>query len=70
MTTTIPLHVTCGCCSRGCVCSQHQDVPRGLQVKVCDYHTSLAAAPLDPQYRWDPHIDEFVRVPIVTKKEK
>lgn len=36
--------VTCGCCSQGCVCPNHQDVPRGLRVRVCAHHRTLLAS--------------------------
>ena len=36
--TTPVRTVTCGCCTNGCVCVHHQDVPRGLQVRTCDLH--------------------------------
>jgi hypothetical protein len=30
--------VSCGCCSMGCTCFNHQDVPNGNPPKSCDYH--------------------------------
>lgn len=33
-----PRKVSCGCCTNGCVCFNHRDVPKGIVVKVCDFH--------------------------------
>ncbi len=30
--------VSCGCCVNGCVCWIHQDTPRGIVPKQCDWH--------------------------------
>lgn len=30
--------LTCGCCSRGCCCENHKDVPRGRPAQVCEIH--------------------------------
>lgn len=30
--------VSCGCCTEGCVCWNHQDVPAGRPVATCSYH--------------------------------
>jgi len=29
---------TCGCCTNGCCCFNHQDVPRGRQPQTCEAH--------------------------------
>lgn len=41
-TKTEPRTVSCGCCTNGCCCWHHQDTPRGLPVRVCDYHSDPA----------------------------
>ena len=56
-------HVSCGCCTNGCCCSIHMDIPRGLQPRMCDYCKGLARAPLDPTWRFDPALQEYVRKP-------
>lgn len=33
-----PRQNSCGCCTAGCVCWHHRDIPRGISVRVCDYH--------------------------------
>jgi hypothetical protein len=40
MSTDIPPinTVSCGCCSSGCVCEIHQDIPRGPRPAVCAFH--------------------------------
>lgn len=58
-------HSPCGCCSRGCVCAMHCDVPRGLPVRACDYHGSLPFAPLDKGIRWHARTGLYLRVPYV-----
>lgn len=30
--------VTCGCCSNGCCCHNHMDIPRGRLPGKCDVH--------------------------------
>lgn len=30
--------VTCGCCSNGCCCHNHMDIPRGLKPHKCPLH--------------------------------
>lgn len=30
--------VSCGCCTNGCVCANHQDTPNGRPVTVCAVH--------------------------------
>lgn len=30
--------LSCGCCTDGCVCINHQDTPRGLPPQICAYH--------------------------------
>ena len=30
--------VSCGCCTNGCICWNHQDTPRGLSPTVCPFH--------------------------------
>lgn len=32
--------ITCGCCTNGCVCEHHQDIPLGMQPKRCDLHAA------------------------------
>jgi len=56
-------HVTCGCCSNGCVCANHCDVPNGRPVKACQTHSVMPFAPLDPSFRWDAAKQDYVRVP-------
>jgi len=34
--------VTCGCCTNGCTCPIHQDIPRGIRAKTCATHQGLA----------------------------
>jgi hypothetical protein len=42
MMATESIHtVSCGCCTNGCVCWNHQDVRIGIPVKVCDYHKTI-----------------------------
>ncbi len=60
-------HLACGCCSGGCVCLGHCDIPRGLLPRVCAYHASLPLAPLDASFRWDPGLQDYVRVPVESK---
>lgn len=36
--------LTCGCCTDGCVCHQHQDVSRGIPARACTYHAYLRLA--------------------------
>lgn len=39
---------SCGCCTAGCTCLNHQDVPRGRPPKVCGFHRlALPAALLE-----------------------
>ena len=45
----------------------HRDIPNGRPMFVCNWHAQLATAPLDPQYRFDYRLQEYVRVPIVGK---
>lgn len=33
-----PHTLSCGCCTGGCVCSFHQDTPRGIRPHLCDDH--------------------------------
>lgn len=33
-----PRAVSCGCCTGGCVCWNHQDCPRGIPPHICGYH--------------------------------
>lgn len=33
-----PRTVSCGCCTDGCVCWNHRDVPRGRPVTQCAFH--------------------------------
>lgn len=33
-----PREISCGCCTGGCVCQFHQDVPMGIPARVCEYH--------------------------------
>lgn len=30
--------VSCGCCTHGCVCSNHLDIPNGRPARTCAYH--------------------------------
>lgn len=30
-----PRKLTCGCCTEGCVCVMHQDIPRGVPPTTC-----------------------------------
>lgn len=30
--------VSCGCCTNGCVCWNHQDTPNGRPPQLCDIH--------------------------------
>lgn len=30
--------LSCGCCTDGCVCWNHQDTPRGVTPQICAYH--------------------------------
>jgi len=62
------MHLSCGCCSSGCVCWNHQDTPRGILVRVCDYHASLPFAPCDRTFRYDASVMEYVRVPYLPKE--
>jgi hypothetical protein len=55
--------VTCGCCSNGCVCHNHKDIPKGIKPAVCEYHASLPYHPIDRIYRYDAQISEYVRIP-------
>ncbi len=64
MDTTTPRSVSCGCCTNGCVCSNHMDIPRGMVPGPCAYHAALPFAPLDRTYRFDASISEYVRVPL------
>ena len=57
-------HVTCGCCSNGCVCEHHQDVPRGFKVSACAHHSAMPYAPLDRSYRFDVVTGDYIRVPL------
>lgn len=42
--------ISCGCCTRGCVCQNHMDIPRGLPPRVCGLHTDDTddGGPYDP----------------------
>ncbi len=42
MKVTAMSTVSCGCCSAGCVCGNHQDVPRGIHPQACAYHADPA----------------------------
>jgi len=33
-----PRALSCGCCTGGCVCWNHQDTPNGRPIHVCEYH--------------------------------
>ncbi len=48
-----PRTVSCGCCSFGCVCANHQDVPQGRSVTTCEYHKHVAhpreTSPIPPR---------------------
>lgn len=37
--TPTPKTLTCGCCSNGCVCWNHQDTPAGRPPTRCEHHT-------------------------------
>lgn len=30
--------ISCGCCTNGCCCHNHMDIPRGLLPHKCDEH--------------------------------
>jgi hypothetical protein len=32
--------LSCGCCTNGCVCHNHMDIPRGLRPQRCPLHSS------------------------------
>lgn len=34
--------LTCGCCSNGCVCQNHMDIPNGRPPKKCEMHEAEA----------------------------
>lgn len=34
-------HLSCGCCSDGCRCVNHIDIPRGCPISTCAYHADL-----------------------------
>lgn len=55
---------TCGCCTNGCVCTNHMDIPNGVRPGPCAAHAALPFAPLDRTYRWDTSIQNYVRVPL------
>jgi hypothetical protein len=63
MPNEIPKSATCGCCTNGCVCNLHMDIPRGMQPSVCEYHARLPYHPIDKQYRWDARQDSYLRIP-------
>ncbi|MBE7466009.1 MAG: hypothetical protein HS116_21245 [Planctomycetes bacterium] len=56
-------HLTCGCCDRGCVCSNHMDIPRGRKPRMCDTCAKMPFAPLDRVYRYDNRLGEYVYKP-------
>lgn len=31
--------ISCGCCTNGCVCHNHMDIPRGLRPQKCALHS-------------------------------
>jgi hypothetical protein len=35
--------LTCGCCTQGCVCTNHQDTPNGLPPHTCAAHRPFEA---------------------------
>lgn len=32
--------ISCGCCTNGCCCLNHMDIPNGRRPQVCEYHSS------------------------------
>lgn len=41
--------LTCGCCTNGCTCFNHQDTPRGMPPRKCDEHKAMRVpAPILP----------------------
>ncbi len=56
-------HLTCGCCTNGCVCTIHEDTPRGEPARMCDHCAPLPFAPLDRIYRYDVVAGEYLRKP-------
>jgi hypothetical protein len=55
--------ISCGCCSAGCRCFTHMDLPWGQKPKVCSYHATLPYAPADRLWRYDAAIGQYVRIP-------
>jgi hypothetical protein len=49
--------------ARTATCTNHMDIPQGRPPRVCEYHAPLAFAPLDRVYRFDPQLQEYVRIP-------
>ena len=33
--------ISCGCCTNGCVCFMHRDIPRGIIDGTCDIHACV-----------------------------
>lgn len=63
MAIKIPKVLTCGCCENGCCCATHDDIPNSRKAGLCEYHRDLAFAPLDREYRYDPLLGNYVRLP-------
>lgn len=32
--------ISCGCCTNGCCCVNHMDIPNGRRPQVCEYHSA------------------------------
>lgn len=45
--------VSCGCCSGGCVCFNHQDIPRGVKPGKCEIHKKCPTG-----YEWAAHLNK------------
>jgi len=65
-----PHSVTCGCCSNGCICDHHVDIPRGDRAKICAYHVVLPYAPLDSTYRYDAAQGRYLHIPQGRKENR
>lgn len=35
--------ISCGCCTNGCVCHNHMDIPRGCRPQKCAVHSGTRA---------------------------
>lgn len=38
--------ISCGCCTNGCICTNHMDIPRGRAPRRCLLHTDSTAPAL------------------------